>query len=1294
MKKRLLFTFVLVLSVCLMLPLLFSLGGCNTPKEKKLVLSHDSIIVETGKSEQLTAFYEGSDTPVEVTWTSSNSLSANVSASGVVTGVFKCEAVITATDSEGKTATCNVMVVNNKVISESVGSSTCNITGFDGIKEDIVIPSKVNGKTVVGIADGAFKDNADVKSITIPDTVKTIGSNAFDNCHNLIRIEIPISVEVIGSEAFNGCESLEEIIFLNEGSAAELTIGNSAFKGCWSIKELTLCDRIVAIGDSAFENLTSLESIYFNCADNVTIGANVFAGAGIYGKGITLTVASNKNLPSGTFVTNSEGVVTPKITELVFEAGITVLKSENSLPFVKKIVLPITVIIIHPELFNGCYELEEVVLPSGLKDGYHFDCWYTDLEVPSTKIDSETFDYVGNTNVLYAKWSPNLNTLTFDGNGATSGNVSEMKIHTDATENLSANEFTRVGYIFIGWSTTPDGKVEYEDGAIYTMGTKITCVLYAVWVDVTWHVISFDGNGASDGKMSLMYIKEGESSALEANVFTKVGYNFVGWSTTPNGAVEYEDEAVYTMGSQSTTTLYAVWEEAKYYVSYVIVGGQNNSDNVVEFTISDLPIALKGASMDGVSFDGWYTESSGNGTKVTEITECKNYVLYANWTSGTYGLQYALNGSEYTVTGYTSSTQYVVIPAVYKDLPVTGISSEAFSGKKTILSITLPSTIKSIGSYAFQNCYALKYISIPSAVTSIGSYAFYGCVSMQDLYIEDVGAWCNIAFSNAYSNPMYHADKIYLNGERVSEIVIPSTVETVKSMAFYYANLKSIVISEGVKSISSSAFNKSEIESITIPSTVTSIAGGAFVYASKLEKVYINSLESWCNISFGNSYSNPLSANASLYVNGELLEDLIIPNTVTSVNPYAFYAYQDLKSIKISNTVTTIGVYAFAQSKFVESVTYEENSSLETIGNYAFAYMANLIRVDIPGSIKTIGNSAFYNTAKAQIYVHAPKDAVSTGSSWNYVSAYVGSNYTSVPVIWDCENNKLGESHDDYEYGITVDGINYAVKEDYAKVVGTNVSGDVVIPSSITYNSKTYTVKIIGVAAFSYNYNLNSVIIPDSVTEIQNKAFVSCYALTKVVVPSSVTKVRNALFAGSFSVTVYIEAASQPSGWSQSIDWNNRGNINVIWDYKNKAPDLTVSDIVTVDGITYKLNGSSVIVKGITKITRDIIIPKTITYNSQVYTVSTIDEFLLDENRFVGSIFIPNTVKNIYSHAIFCCENIKIYCEATSSSGFSRNWNYDGGNPHLLYYYKDVYPDEDYDYYGYWHYVDGQVTRW
>lgn len=133
-----------------------------------------------------------------------------------------------------------------------------------------------------------------------------------------------------------------------------------------------------------------------------------------------------------------------------------------------------------------------------------------------------------------------------------------------------------------------------------------------------------------------------------------------------------------------------------------------------------------------------------------------------------------------------------------------------------------------------------------------------------------------------------------------------------------------------------------------------------YSYCNGLKKVIVKDIAAWCGISFINSASNPLRYAHHLYSDEETeITDLIIPNSVTKINNYAFQGCSGLTSMTIGNSVTEIGKYAFQNCSGLTSVTI--GNSVTKIGNYVFQGCSDLTNVTIGSSVTTIENNVFEN---------------------------------------------------------------------------------------------------------------------------------------------------------------------------------------------------------------------------------------------------------------------------------------------------------------------------------------------
>ena len=280
------------------------------------------------------------------------------------------------------------------------------------------------------------------------------------------------------------------------------------------------------------------------------------------------------------------------------------------------------------------------------------------------------------------------------------------------------------------------------------------------------------------------------------------------------------------------------------------------------------------------------------------------------------------------------------------------------------------------------------------------------------------------------------------NMMEIGEELIPrSYSETDFPIEISYPNTRNIYV-EGddyqVTSIGDFAFEGcSGLTSITIPKGVTSIGGAAFRYCSGLTKVdYLGTLVDWCAINFSDSDSNPTHQAEVLYIQGEKLISLTIPEGVTSIGSDAFSGCSRLESINLPSTLTSIGYYAFADCSGLTNITIPSSvtsignfafyncsgltnvslsSTLTSIGQYAFENCSSLADVTIPSSVTNIGLDAFYNcTNLATVYIDSSDivNEIINSSSYGYLTQYATTLYikdtitvTTAPSGWTQDPN-------------------------------------------------------------------------------------------------------------------------------------------------------------------------------------------------------------------------------------------------------------------------------------------------
>lgn len=341
------------------------------------------------------------------------------------------------------------------------------------------------------------------------------------------------------------------------------------------------------------------------------------------------------------------------------------------------------------------------------------------------------------------------------------------------------------------------------------------------------------------------------------------------------------------------------------------------------------------------------------------------------------------------------STLYY-LPYSLKTVTVTGgnILGGAFYNCRRLTRIEIQNDVISIGGSAFYNCSGLTNITIPDSVTSIGDSAFTYCYKLIEVYNKS--SLEITAGSEDNGKVAYYAKSVYstdgdgkLTIDDNGYVIYADGVE--KILVSYNGIETELTLPYDITQIYERAFNGcAGLTSITIPNSVKSIGRYAFEGCTELTGVYITNLAKWCTIDFSWDKSNPLSYAKNLYLNQELVTDLIIPDGVRSIGSYAFDGCAGLTRIVIPDSVWNIGYRAFAGCSALTNITVAngnknyhsvDNCLIETssellilgcknsiiptdgtvTGIYAAAFYGckDLIGITIPYSVMNIGSSAF-----------------------------------------------------------------------------------------------------------------------------------------------------------------------------------------------------------------------------------------------------------------------------------------------------------------------------------------------
>lgn len=496
-----------------------------------------------------------------------------------------------------------------------------------------------------------------------------------------------------------------------------------------------------------------------------------------------------------------------------------------------------------------------------------------------------------------------------------------------------------------------------------------------------------------------------------------------------------------------------------------------------------------------------------------------------------------------------TSLETVTIPNSIEQNGTANIASAAFDGASDITSATLPlcainsipqNSLKdlvltagtALADGALSGCTALRSITFPNTLRTLHVGAILNCISLTRFCVDTLEDWLNVEITgfNTMKPPILPQHDLVVGGEVVTDLVIPEGVTEIGQGQFAFSTISTATIAADVETVGLGAFICCySLNSVTIGSKVTTIGNYAFQFDKAIKEVHITDINSWLNIDFGSSDSNPCYYGGSLFIDGEPVTDLTIPDSVSNIKDHAFIGCASLENVSIPGTAN-IGTYAFADCSNLTSVTIPDG--VTSIGNGAFEDCTGLTSITIPDSVTSIGYSAFY-------YCNGLTSIYYTGDMTSWLekdwhdsvmssgrTLYIGGNKMEgaitipygVTAIPSCAfANQTDITSVTISYGVTSIG-------DYAFYDCTGLTS-VSIPNSVTsigsYAFRDCTAEIIwgnapqisGIGSRAFcGYKGTSITIPDSVWSIGNYAFDGCSELTSITIPDGVTSIGSQAF--------------------------------------------------------------------------------------------------------------------------------------------------------------------------------------
>lgn len=605
-------------------------------------------------------------------------------------------------------------------------------------------------------------------------------------------------------------------------------------------------------------------------------------------------------------------------------------------------------------------------------------------------------------------------------------------------------------------------------------------------VDETiYYTVSFNLNGGhfSDGSTTYpsQQVKEGRWVAQPSEEPVKEHCTFLGWyAQGASTAWNFIGNSVW--GDVELTAKWETNEEEK--ITITIDPNNGQSSYTYDGYVGEY-YSPKTPSKDGFQWIGWTIKSTGESYTGYITASMAGETLVAQYEKSSFNLSYTVDAetNEVTITGLLNiNATSVVIPDTINGKKVTKIGERAFASRISLVSISIPSTVKEIAENAFIGTYKLESFTVDSAST-------YFTVQDGILFSKDMTILVNCPT------------------KAVTTYTCPSTLKRINGYAFYYTRdmgLTKITFNEGLEEIGQYAFAYNDsLSEIKFPSTLKRVEKGAFAGSatSDEEGSYVSPQGTITNASLNEGLE---FIGEMAFANQYFKDTFTLPSTVTTIEGWAFANCTAIEKVVLPKALTSYAANAFNGSTGVaEFVIDGANTNFKTYNKMLFSYdMKTLIScpsntyddVTVPDGVENLGDYSFYMVDEVQNYTFP--NSLKTIGKQAFAHTYNLKSFTIPDSVTSIGDNCFDLS------GITSITIGSSL---------TSLPEEAFIETSLTSVTIPSNIKTIGHGAFELCKKLTSVTLEEGVEVIDAYAF-SQSAVSKVNFPNSLKEIGNYAF--------------------------------------------------------------------------------------------------------------------------------------------------------------------------------------